>query len=92
MFRIGSLHTEATTRALRSASMAFNADACVYLCGLTVRTELNGKAVTLVQVDKISDRWCVRTADGAVLAVKATNLEFVSDGAQVCFKPAACAK
>jgi len=76
MFHLGSLHTEATHNAMRSVAMALNSDACVRLRGLTVRHELNGKTVTLVDTDKTSDRWCVRTAEGSVLAVKAMNLEF----------------
>lgn len=82
MFHLGSLHSEATNKAVRSATMALNSDACMRLCGLTVRHELNGETVTLVDKDKNSDRWFVRTTEGTVLAVKAVNVEFWSDGAR----------
>jgi len=59
MFHLGLLHTEATHNAVRSAATALNSDACVRLRGLTVRHELNGITVTLVETDKTSDRWCV---------------------------------
>lgn len=78
MFHLGSLNTEATHNVVRSAATALNSDACVRLRGLVVRHELNGKTVTLVHTDKTSDRWCVRTAEGSVIAVKAMNLEFCS--------------